>query len=178
MNSRFIFCTAACLFSLAIGTTDAWAKKKKQQPKPVVELTEEGKALEAAYKASLDEIRSAIKARLPEIDPQALAAYKKAIEEEKAAAAAVGAAQANLGKVAKGRGLVGHAKGKWIGGAQKGIASTKAKLKEAKTPEEEYPVLNGWILERASDPLYRHRHTRRGAAPGCVRWRGYSGLFA
>ena len=38
--------------------------------------------------------------------------------------------------MAQAKGLVAHAKGKWIGGADKGIAAAKAKLKKPSTDAE------------------------------------------
>ena len=41
------------------------------------------------------------------------------------------AAQAPFDKIEGAEGLVGHRKGKWIGGAEKGIATAEAALKKA-----------------------------------------------
>jgi hypothetical protein len=60
-----------------------------------------------------------------------------AIEIEREAKARIQAAEAGMGQVASARGLVDHAKGKWIGGADRGIAAAKEKLSKAKTPAEE-----------------------------------------
>ncbi|MCB9880074.1 MAG: hypothetical protein H6835_20975, partial [Planctomycetes bacterium] len=62
--------------------------------------------------------------------------YIEACKGEAAATAAVDAAQKALGAVAAAQGLVNHAKGKWIGGAEKGIAAAQEKLRQAKTAAE------------------------------------------
>ena len=63
-------------------------------------------------------------------------AYLEARAAEKGAEDAVKAAQKKLDEIGSARGLVGHAKGKWIGGADKGIAGAKAKLAKATTDAE------------------------------------------
>jgi len=61
---------------------------------------------------------------------------EKAREGEKVAAAPLKAAQQAFGAIKRGHGLVAHAKGKWIGGADRGIAAAKAKLAKATTDAE------------------------------------------
>jgi hypothetical protein len=73
---------------------------------------------------------------MPTVAPAAKAAYMAAIDAENAAKATLAETQKGLGKVKKAEGAVGHAKNKWIAGADKGIASTEAKLKAAKTDAE------------------------------------------
>jgi len=65
-----------------------------------------------------------------------IAAYASAFEAEKRLGLALKDAKAELGKIRKARGLVGHAKNKWIGGAEKGMAKAQAMLKDAATEDE------------------------------------------
>ncbi|MCF7955244.1 MAG: hypothetical protein K9M75_05535 [Phycisphaerae bacterium] len=124
----------AVLAVMAICISSATAAKKA---KPVsATLTQVGEKLLAAYSDQLNSLKAEIVKALPKIDEQKNSAYLKALEAEKAAEAALKAAQDNMGQILKGQGLVAHAKGKWIGGADKGIANTKAILKKAKTPAE------------------------------------------
>jgi hypothetical protein len=70
---------------------------------------------------------------LPVIDEQNKTALQKAREATKVAEAAANAAQQSLGKVQEAKALVDHAKGKWIGGAEKGIAQAETAPKKATT---------------------------------------------
>ena len=73
---------------------------------------------------------------MPAVDEQKKAAFQKAREAVKKAKADVNAAQQPLDKIEGAEALVGHAKGKWIGGAEKGIAAAEAALKKATTEAE------------------------------------------
>ena len=127
--------TAICMTVIvtAIATPNAWAAKKKAPETP---LTEAGKKLEARYSTQLEVLRAELTKSVPAMDEQKRAAYLKARENEKAAEKAEKAAEKNRGKVATGQALVNHAKGKWIGGADRGIAAAQAKLKKATTDAE------------------------------------------
>jgi len=122
------------LAAIAIGASSVWAAGRL--PAQEVELTAAGQELLARYSAQLEALRAEIQKALPKIDEQKKAAYLKAHEAEKAAKAALDLAQKDLGKLATAQALVGHAKGKWIGGAEKGIAEAKEKLKKATTEAE------------------------------------------
>jgi len=124
----------AIVVAAALAMSSAWGAPKKATPQ--TPLTEAGKKLEARYSQFLDELRAEIVKALPQIDEQRKAAYLEAREAEKAAEAAVNAAQKDLNKLATAQALVAHAKGKWIGGAEKGIADAKEKLKKATTEAE------------------------------------------
>jgi hypothetical protein len=118
----------------------------KKQPAPAP-LTEAGETLKARYAARLEALKADIQKQLPAVDEARKAAYMAAREAEKTAEQARNAAQGNLGKVHSAQGLVNHAKGKWIGGAERGIAAAKAKLEAAKTDEEREAAkkeLAGW----------------------------------
>ncbi len=115
-------------------TPTLWAKPKAKAPE--VSLSSAGKQLEAQYAKELESLKSEITRALPDLSDQRKSAYLKAREDEVAAEAALVEAQQRMGAIAKAEGLVKHATGKWIGGADKGIQQATAKLKAAKTAEE------------------------------------------
>lgn len=94
------------------------------------------KQLAAGYAARLEALRTEIVAALPKLGEREKADYQKAIEAENEVEAQLARARAGLGEVGKAEGLVAHAKGKWIGGADKGIAGAQAQLQKAKTDAE------------------------------------------
>ncbi len=95
-----------------------------------------GTQLQQDYASLLEQLREEISADLPDIDEQRRAAYLAACAAEKSAEAAVNAAQKQLEKIEAAQGLVNHAKGKWIGGADKGIAAVEEMLEKATTEAE------------------------------------------
>ncbi len=132
MNARTI--RAGCLLALvALALTHASAARKAE---PATPLTKTGEELLARYSAMLTALRAEIAKAVPVVDEQKKSAFLKAREAEKAAEAALNAAQQSLGKIQEAIALVDHAKGKWIGGAEKGIASAEAALKKATTEAE------------------------------------------
>jgi len=122
------------LIALAIGTSSVWAARKKVAVE--TPLTEAGQKLLERYAGMLTGLQAEIAKAVRAVDERKKAAYLKAREAEKTAEAEVKAAQQRLGKIATAQALVNHAKGKWIGGAEKGIAEAKAKLKKATTEAE------------------------------------------
>ncbi|MAB88209.1 MAG: hypothetical protein CMJ90_01960 [Planctomycetes bacterium] len=121
--------------AVAIGTSSgALAQRGKSSPQ--TQLTAPGQRLEASYVREMEHLRAEIIGALPKTDQRKVAAYNNDIEAEQGAKAKVEAAQKGLGEIGQARGLVGHAKGKWIGGADKGIAKAKKMLKNAKTKAE------------------------------------------
>ena len=118
--------------SMFVATVSAAAPKVA----PATPLTDGGNKLFAKYadlfKASQAEITKA----LPKIDEQKKAAFQKAREAVKATEAEANAAQQPQSKIQTAKALVEHAKGKWIGGAEKGIAQAQAALKTATTDAE------------------------------------------
>ena len=91
---------------------------------------------EAAYSAELEALKTEITRSLPRADERKSKALENAREEVLKAAAAADAASKDLGQIASGKGLVAHAKGKWIGGVDKGIAAAKAALAKATNAAE------------------------------------------
>ena len=126
--------TAVLPAVMAIGTSSVWAAREKAAVE--TPLTEAGQKLLERYTGMFTELKAEISKAVPAVDEQKKSAYLKAREAEKAAEAEVKAAQQRLGKIATAQALVGHAKGKWIGGADKGIAMAQAKLKKASTEAE------------------------------------------
>ena len=108
-------------------------------PTPAVRerpLTEAGLQAQARYDASLSALRAEIESALPVVtDPQRIA-LQQAQDSLAMAEAAAEAARKPLDAVKAAEGLVGHAKGKWIGGADQGIAAAQAALKTATTAAE------------------------------------------
>ncbi len=122
------------LIALAIGTSSVWAARKEAAPR--TPLTETGERLLQRYVGMLTELRTEIAGALPAQDEQKKAAYLKAREAEKAVTQKIEAAQARLSEINTAKALVTHAKNKWIGGADKGLAEAKTKLNKATTAAE------------------------------------------
>ena len=123
-----------CLMGAAImgaATVSAASPKAAE-----IQLTEAGQKLEAQYARQLKTLQAEIDAVLPKIDEQQKAAFQKARDAVKAAEKEANAAQQSLSKNKEAKALVDHAKGKWIGGAEKGIAQAEAALKKAATEAE------------------------------------------
>jgi len=134
MRAKTMAGICGALIAMAIGASSVWAAK--QEAVQEMELNAAGQRLLARYSDQLKALQAEIEKALPKVDEQKKAAYSKAREAEKAAVAEVNAAQQRLGKVATAQALVNHAKGKWIGGADKGIAKAQAMLKKATTEAE------------------------------------------
>jgi hypothetical protein len=107
---------------------------------PATPLTEKGNQLLATYTSMLEQLKADITKALPSVDENKKAAFLKAREAEKSALANKNTKQAAFGKINKAAGAVNHAKGKWIGGAEKAIKAAKKMLAEAKTEEERKAV--------------------------------------
>lgn len=103
---------------------------------PDVRLNEAGGVLEKRLAGRLDALRAEISRSLPEVDPEAGKALDLAGDSVRKATATAEAARAELGGVGAAKGLVDHAKGKWIGGAEKNIATAMEALKKATSPAE------------------------------------------
>jgi len=134
MKAKTMTSICGALIAMAIGTSGVWAARAKAASERPI--TEAGQKLLERYTGMLTELQAEISKAVPAVHERKKAAYSKAREAEKAAEAEVKAAQQRLGKVATAQALVAHAKGKWIGGAEKGIAESQAKLKNATTEAE------------------------------------------
>ncbi len=134
MRIKNLSCLLLLSGGMVLGVSTATAKPKST--KAAVSLTSEGKKLEAQYDALLKSSLAEITKSLPSVSAQKQADLKSATEAVKRAEAEVEAAQKNMGAINSGKALVDHAKGKWIGGAEKGIAAAEAALKKARTASE------------------------------------------
>jgi hypothetical protein len=108
--------------------------------------------LEAEYTQQLGNLKNEILAALPNLDAQKKSRYLKCREVEIAAKGAVELAQKRLAEIVAAKALVDHAKGKWIGGAEKGITEAKAKLQKAVTDAERkgaFEELAKWEANKA-----------------------------
>jgi len=119
----------AMLLAMTVGVATA-------QAKPKAELNKTGEKLAEKYEKQLEYLRAELSKSVPGASEAQKAAYKKALAAEEAAKAQLAEAQKQMGKVRTAKALIGHAKGKWIGGADKGIAQAKKALEQAKTPAE------------------------------------------
>ena len=119
MRKKIILLIAFVAMLISIPDAEAARGGKQAQPAP---LTQTGEALLADYTEQLNSLKTQIKEALPNISEQRKSVYLKAREVEKTAEAELETARKNLGKVKTAQALVAHAKGKWIGGADKGIA--------------------------------------------------------
>ena len=126
--------TACLLAATSLGVVEVTAAAPKAVPE--TKLTPDGDRLEKTYSALLKVAQAEIGKVLPKSDVAKQAALAKARDAVKAAEAEANAAQQALGKIQTGKALVDHAKGKWIGGAEKGIAQAEAALKKATTDAE------------------------------------------
>jgi hypothetical protein len=131
-NSIVLSAGFAAAVTLACSTASAAPKKAA----PEIQLTVAGRQLETKYAADLKALKAEIEKGLPTVSSSKKAALQKASEATKAAQQEADAAQKALGSVGTAKALVEHAKGKWIGGAEKGIAQAEAALKKAATDAE------------------------------------------
>ncbi len=134
MTARSLNAWAVVLAALAVGLPAAAGAAKSAAPD--TQLTEAGKRIEAAYAATLASLQAELAKALPAVSEQKQAALQQAQGAVKKAEAEAEAERKPLDAVKTGEALVGHAKGKWIGGADKGIAAAQAALKKAATDAE------------------------------------------
>ena len=123
---------------LIAATTLSVATVSAAAPKAAAEapLAEAGNKLLAKYSEQLKAIQTELGAVLPKVDASEITELQKARDAVKTAEATAKTTAEALGKVGTGKALVEHAKGKWIGGAEKGIAAAEAALKKATTDAE------------------------------------------
>jgi hypothetical protein len=120
--------------SLILGAGVASAQPKSTPPAEPLNAT--GEKLQAHYEATLKALQEEIANSLPAVNEHKQKAVQEAREAVKQAQAEADATAKELGRINGGKALVDHAKGKWIGGAEKGIAAAEAALKQAKTDAE------------------------------------------
>ncbi len=96
-------------------------------------LSAEGQKLQANYDTQLAALKAEIAKALPAVAEQKRTTLEKARAATKAAQKEADDAAKAFGAVNTAKALVEHAKGKWLGGAAKGIAAAEAALKSATT---------------------------------------------
>ena len=134
MNNDKFFSIGAMLAVMAIGASDVRAANAK----PVAEapLTEAGQKLLGKYSDQLKALQAELAKDLPKIDEQQRSALQNAREAVKVAEAEANKAQQPENSIQTAKALVDHAKGKWIGDAEKNIAKAETTLKRATTEAE------------------------------------------
>jgi len=126
-----------CLMAaLTIGQSNATLAAPPKNVQPQAPLSATGERLLTKYTEMLNALQGEVVRALPKVDEQKRAALQKARDAVKAAEAKADAAQQAQKKSQTAQALVDHAKGKWIGGAEKGIAQAEAALKKATTEAE------------------------------------------
>jgi hypothetical protein len=136
MASSFVLRVVGALAAFWFGLSAITSAAPKPKGPPPPSLSPAGDRLQARYTQLLAGLRTEITKALPPVDERDKTALTAARERVKAAAAQEKSAAEALGKVATAKALVDHAKGKWIGGADKGIAQAEAALRKATTDAE------------------------------------------
>ena len=134
MNRKTWVGVTSMVAMMFMAVVDVSAAEKKSGP--ATPLTESGQKLETQYAEQLKALQTEIAGALPKIDEPKKAAFVSARDAVKKAERALNAAKQQLSKVGVAKALVEHAKGKWIGGAEKGIAAATAAMKKATTDAE------------------------------------------
>ncbi len=125
MKANFTPRPLILLAAMALGISHGWSISSDSE-----------RRLGAQYEKQLKELKQDLEKSFARVDARGKADYLAARKAETEAEGRLTQAQQRVGKLGAAQGLVAHAKGKWIGGAEKGIAGAKAKLKEAKTADE------------------------------------------
>lgn len=105
------------------------------------------------FAGQLQQLKAELTEAIPEIAPEARAKYTRALQGLAEAKTALADARAGREQVSKAKGLVDHARNKWLGGAEKGIAEAQAKLQLAQTPAEKQAAeaeLTKWEQDRVA----------------------------
>jgi len=134
MNYKKLLGIGCLLAVMAIGASNVSAANAKTTAE--TPLSEAGQKLVGKYSDQLKALQAEIAKALPVVAEQKKSALQKAREALTKAEADANATQEPLAKMKAAQGLVEHAKGKWIGGAEKGIAQAQAALKKATTDAE------------------------------------------
>lgn len=95
-----------------------------------------GKRLQAGFTSDLKSLKVEITRALPKVGGEGFAGLENAGKAAAETAAKADATQKEFDQIGAAKALIDHAKGKWIGGANKKIAAAQAALKSAKTPAE------------------------------------------
>ena len=103
---------------------------------PTDEKPYNGKNLKSEYAAELKSLLADLSRSLPKVGGNGFAELETAVKASAEAEAKAEAAQKEFGQIGGAKALIDHAKGKWIGGANKNIADAQAAIKNAKSPAE------------------------------------------
>jgi predicted nucleic acid-binding Zn-ribbon protein len=103
---------------------------------PDNEKSHGGKRLESGLSAELQSLKDEISRALPKVGGKGASDLENAGKATAEAAAKADAAKKDYSQIGAAKGGIDHAKGKWIGGANKNIAAAQAALKNAKSPAE------------------------------------------
>lgn len=95
-----------------------------------------GEKLERRFESDFKDLKEEISRSLPKVGGSLMTGLESAAKAKAEATAKAEAAAKDLGQIASAKGLIDHAKGKWIGGANKAIATAEQQLKSAKTDDE------------------------------------------
>jgi hypothetical protein len=133
MSRPLLLQTAALACAWSFGLGNPCLAEPRQQP---VALSQRGQQHEAAHGRRLEALQAEIRKALPAVEPDLLAGFEQALEARRKAAVAEQAAGKALAGIDAARGLVEHAKGKWIGGAEKEIAKARLALEQADSDEK------------------------------------------
>lgn len=125
-----------CCAPIYLAIFCAAAAQAAPAPKPESAALQVDQRLLVQYSEMLKALQEEITTALPVVADSKRAAFTAAREAVKKVKADVQATQKPLDKIEGAAGLVGHAKGKWIGGAAKGIAAAEEALKKAATDAE------------------------------------------
>ena len=135
--SGFMFAAMVVGLTQTMLAKQAAAKQATaKQESPATPFSVEGEKLFARYSDQLEALQAEIAKSLPKVEEQQKVTFRKSVESVKAAEAEANAAQQALSKIQTAIALVDHAKGKWIGGAEKGIAQAETALEKATTETE------------------------------------------
>lgn len=129
-NRPFIL-SIAIATALVAGQVTVSAASKTAAPQ--IPLNDSGRELEGKFTAALATLKADIAKSLPPVAEQKRTALEKARAATKAAQKEADDAAKGFGALGTAKALVEHAKGKWLGGAAKGIAAAEAALKAATT---------------------------------------------
>ncbi len=124
-----------CIFTV-LAVTHSTVMAAAPTALPQVPLTEVGQRLETQYTEQLKALQAEIEKALPKFDELRIAEFRQASAAVRKAEAVAAGAKKPLDAINSAKGLVEHAKGKWIGGAETGIAKAQADLKKATTDTE------------------------------------------
>jgi len=122
--------------SAALSSSAAKVKGVPAVWPPADEKRYAGARLEGGFTSDLKSLKDVITRALPKVGGKAVADFEKVGNVAAEAEAKAAAAQKELGQIGAAMGLIDHAKGKWIAGANKNIASAQEALKNAKTASE------------------------------------------